>query len=112
MVERNSLKPRFFTIAMWFAWLLRADARANAALDDPEAQREFVVWWLLYGQVEYPTVWWFGAEQVAVAMEAVTLEGQRLPRLVRRIFVSRPDVQSAFPLLDADAACDLLCWYR
>jgi hypothetical protein len=110
--EDGRLRPGFFTIAMWFAWLLRTDARSDAPLDDPEAQREFVVWWLLYGRAEYPAAWWFGPEQVAVAMEPVAIAGQCLPRLVRRLYADRLDVQAAFPIGDADAVRDLLCWYR
>jgi glycosyltransferase involved in cell wall biosynthesis len=97
---------------MWFAWLLRTDARASATLDDPDAQREFVVWWLLYGHAEYPAAWWFGPKQVAVAMEPVNAAGRCLPRLLRRLYADRRDVQAAFPLRDAEAAGDLLCWYR
>ena len=108
----DSLRPQFFTVAMWFAWLLRTDVRVNAALNDPEAQREFVAWWLLYGQAEYTPVWWFGPEQVEVAMETVTIGGLSLPRLVRRLYMDRLDVQAAFPLRDVDAVSDLLCWYR
>ena len=97
---------------MWFAWLLRPDARRGASLDDPEAQREFVIWWLLYGRAEYPAVWWFGLEQIAVAMEPVQIEGQRLPRLLRRLYLDRDDLRAAFPLNDAESVGDLLCWYR
>ncbi len=100
------------TVAMWFAWLLRRDARNFATFDNTEAQREFVVWWLLYGRSEYPAVWWYGPDQVAVAMETVYFHGQQLPRLLRRVWVSRRDVQSSFPLNTADQAADLLCWYR
>lgn len=106
------LRPGYFTKAMWFAWLLRTDARGDAPLDDLEAQREFVVWWLLYGCAEYPAAWWFGPKQVAVAMEPVAIEGQCLPRLVRRLYADRLDVQAAFPIGDADTVGDLLCWYR
>ena len=45
--------------AMWLAWLLRSDIRQGAAPGDLEAQREFVVWWLLWGRKEYPAVWYW-----------------------------------------------------
>jgi len=105
-------RPCFFTDAMWSAWRQRPDARGHVAVADPEAQREFVVWWLLYGQAEYPAEWWFGSEHVAVAMEPVEIEGQRLPRLVRRLYTDRQDVRAAFPLRDAEGVAELLCWYR
>ena len=37
-----------------FAWLLRDDIRNGAAIDDPEAQKEFEIWWVLHGHEEYP----------------------------------------------------------
>ena len=105
-------RPNFFTPAMWLIWLVRTDARANAPLNDPEAQREFVAWWVLYGRTEYPALWWIDAEHVAIAMEEVTVDDQTLPRLIRRIYADRDDVRGAFPLRGAEAVSDLLCWYR
>ena len=70
------------------------------------------MWWLLYGQLEYPAAWWFDSKQVAVAMESVSIRGYCLPRLLRRLYVARHDLQAAFPLQNAEVPFDLLCWYR
>lgn len=37
-----------------FAWLLRDDIRNGADIEDPEAQKEFEVWWFLHGAKDYP----------------------------------------------------------
>lgn len=96
------------TQAMWFAFLLRDDVRAGAPIDDEEAQRAFVAWWLLYGQSEYPAIWTWHAAQAAVAMERCG----RLPRLLRLLHAARGDLAAAFPLDDAESIGRFLCWYR
>ncbi len=42
--------------SLCFAWLLREDARKGRAIDDIEAQKDFLIWWLLHGQQEYPLI--------------------------------------------------------
>ena len=41
------------TTSMWFVWLLRGDIRKGEPIDSDEGQREFVVWWFLWGHEEY-----------------------------------------------------------
>ena len=64
-------RPRFFSLAMWFVWLLRVDVRGRAKSHDTVAQHEFVVWWLLHGRAEYPAVWHWADPQAKIAMELV-----------------------------------------
>jgi hypothetical protein len=97
---------------MWAAWLQRVDGHGHPGPNDTDRERDSVVWWLLYGQADYKDVWWFGPEQIEIAMEAVAIEGRTLPRLVRRLYLDRDDLRAAFSLVDADAVGDLLCWYR
>jgi glycosyltransferase involved in cell wall biosynthesis len=102
-----------FSRAMWFIWLLRSDIRQGAAPNDPEAQREFIAWWLLRGRTEYPAVWHWDAELADVAMELVPMAAdQTCPRLLRRIHRSRDDLRQAFPLRDKEGLAEFLCWYR
>ncbi len=101
------------TRAMWFAFLLRSDIRAGAAPADQEAQREFVVWWMLWGETEYPAVWHWDIAQAQVAMQLVSV-GSDLPcpRLLRRLHASRRDLRAAFCLPDTEDLIDFFCWYR
>jgi glycosyltransferase involved in cell wall biosynthesis len=98
---------------MWLAWLLRADAREGAAVNEPEAQREFVIWWLLRGADIFPGGWWYGPDQVALAMERVEVgRGLRLPRLLRAVHRRNPEIGASFPLDNLEDGIALCCWYR
>lgn len=98
---------------MWFAYLLRSDVRAGAPPEDLEAQLEFVTWWLLWGQKEYPAVWHWSSSQADRAMELVPVGSSFLcPRLLRRLHASRLDLQHAFPLKDEESLAEFFCWYR
>lgn len=98
---------------MWLVWLLRSDVRQGSAPEDLEAQREFVVWWLLWGRREYPAVWHWNAELSEVAMQPVPVRVDlQCPRLLLRIHQSRDDLQQAFPLRDSEDVAEFLCWYR
>ena len=106
-------RPPFMTAAMWFAWLLRGDVRAGSKVTDVKAQREFVTWWLLFGAIEYPKVWWYGPKQVDVAMApAPAPSGQVLPALLLRLHDARRDLQELYDLTDPEQLAGYLCWYR
>jgi glycosyltransferase involved in cell wall biosynthesis len=101
------------TIPMWFVYLLRSDVRDGAAPEDQEAQREFVAWWMIWGRTEYPAVWHWGAAQAAIAMQLVSAGPDLLcPRMLRRVYTSRLDLQHAFPLQDHEGLAEFFCWYR
>src|ERR1700693_5195557 len=107
------VRPRFMTSAMWYAWLLRRDVAPVLAIPDEEAQREFVVWWLLWGRGEYPAAWEWSSVQADAAMGLVPIsQGLTCPRLLRRLHASRTDLQHAFPLQDQESLVEYLCWYR
>ncbi len=113
MTGGTASRPEFMTLAMWFAWLLRQDARDGAPIDDAEAQREFVIWWLLVGRGIYPGAWWYGPAQQAVAMEPVAAgNGTGLPRLLHALHRRGPGLPDGFPLDGAEDAADFCCWYR
>ena len=103
------LRPRFMTSAMWYAWLLRRDVAPVLAIPDEEAQREFVVWWLLWGRGEYPAAWEWSSVQADAAMELVPIgRGLACPRLLRRLHASRTDLQHAFSLQDQESLVEYL----
>jgi glycosyltransferase involved in cell wall biosynthesis len=107
------VRPRFMTSAMWYAWLLRRDIAPVLAIPDEEAQREFVVWWLLWGRGEYSAAWGWSSVQADAAMELVPIgRGLACPRLLRRLHASRTDLQHAFSLQDQESLVEYLCWYR
>ncbi len=99
------------TAAMWLAWLLRGDVRAGSDTADIEAQKDFVSWWLLFAHDEYKHSWWYGPEQVRVAMEPAPA-CPALPRLLLRLHQARLDLQRAFDLSDHEQIAGYLCWYR
>src|SRR6266581_4010804 len=91
-------RPGFMTIGMWFIWLLRGDIRKGEPINSDEGQREFVVWWLLWGHQEYCPDWTASPEQLAVAMEPVTVEGRPMPRLLRWLHHTSKDLQKLFDI--------------
>lgn len=99
------------TPAMWFIWLLRADLRDGAPLESSEAQREFVVWWLLWGHQMYRRDD-LGPEVLATVMEPVLVEGRPLPRLLRRLHRASTDLQKLFDITTASGLAEYLSWYR
>ena len=102
------------TPAMWLAWLLRTDVRAGRPVEDLAAQRDFTAWWLLYGQAEYPAVWWWGPDQAHIAMEPGIIGpgATPIPRLLLRLHQGRQDLQQRYDLADSESAAGYLCWYR
>jgi len=92
------------TIAMWFVWMLRGDIRGVARIGDPEGQRDFVCWWLSFGQAEYAAVWSCGPAQLEVAQSFQPRSG--LPRLLAYL------VRCGFIDGSTIDMLDLLCWYR
>lgn len=104
-------RPGFMTTRMWFVWLLRGDIRQGARIDSDEGQREFVVWWLLWGHQEYYPDWTAAPEQLAVAMEPVSVEGRPVPRLLLRLHRTSKDLQKLFDIGTAAGRAEYFAWY-
>ncbi|MGZ8216552.1 glycosyltransferase [Methylomagnum sp.] len=83
-----------------FAWLLRRDVRDDLLRsndDEQEAQKEFVIWWLVFGRHEFSGHSWLTEDQAAVVQEVVeTTRGVRVTRLMRFIVGYRQDVRQSF----------------
>lgn len=105
-------RPGFMTTRMWFVWLLRGDIRKGEPIDSDEGQREFVVWWLLWGHQEYCPDWTAAPEQLAVAMEPVMVEGRAMPRLLHQLHRGSKDLQRLFDLGTAAGRAEYFAWYR
>ena len=97
---------------MWFVWLLRNDIREGEPIDSEEGQREFVVWWLVWGHREYCPDWTAAPDQLAVAMEPVMVEGRPMPRLLRRLHRTSKDLQKLFDIGTAAGRAEYFAWYR
>jgi glycosyltransferase involved in cell wall biosynthesis len=102
-----AMKPDYFTREMQFAWLLRTDVRdkltsENATL--PEAQREFVAWWLLFGIKEFPGNHYITPALIDVARETVDDLGDvKVTRIMRYLMMCVAD--------GVMGQADLIRWY-
>lgn len=105
-------RPDFIPHSLWFAFLLRSDARLERPTTDVEAMRDFCCWWLVTGHLEYPCVWGVTTEIVSIAMEDVPTHGGPMPRLLWFLWRVRPDLQRAFPLYGTESVYEFFCWYR
>ena len=45
--------PIYFDPSIWFAFLLRSDVRGDSSLDDEEARKRFLLWFLCFGRKQY-----------------------------------------------------------
>lgn len=92
-------EPRAFNRELRLAWLLRRDVRENflhLQRDEHEAQKEFVIWWLVFGRHEFPDHARPTVAQAAVAQEVVeTVDGLNVTRLMRFIIGHRQDVRQS-----------------
>lgn len=98
------------------AWLLRGDIREGAPLDDVEAQKRFVAWWALHGEMEFPAA--AGAPRpVDLAILAEPLmavpgeDALPITRLMDAVWKMRQDVQEKFPYQDPPARAPFMAWF-
>lgn len=99
-----------------FAWLLRDDIRNGAAIDDPEAQKEFEIWWFLHGNEEYPAA----ARRLDpsspthlsdVISPAPAGEFFSLTRLMRHIWRERTDVRAKHSPDSPEGYAGFIRWF-
>ncbi len=105
-------RPGFMTPRMWFVWLLRGDPRGAHPIGGEEGQREFVIWWLLWGHQFYGPTFTAGPEQLAIAMEPVPAGGGTIPRLLCRLHRESEDLRRLFDLETAAGRAEYLAWFK
>ncbi|MCK5872195.1 MAG: glycosyltransferase family 4 protein [Methylococcales bacterium] len=87
---------------LYFIWLLRADIRGDHSLDDIEAQKDFLIWWLQHGETEYPQIKPLNNALKSVLFEPLTNYPQHgffgVSRLLRYVYSIRLDLRKRFKL--------------
>lgn len=98
-----------------FAWLIRQDVRAERDIDDVDAQKDFVLWWALHGQKEYP-----GAEPLPDELKKSLFEllpeyprqGRiGISRLLLYLYQLRSDVQKLYDLQTLEGVLGFSQWF-
>ena len=88
--------------ALSFIWLLRADIRGDNKLDDIEAQKDFLIWWLQHGETEYPHIEPLNDTLKLVLFEPLSNYPQHgffgVSRLLRYLYSIRIDLRKRFKL--------------
>lgn len=101
--------------ALYFAWLLRKDARKGRSINDTEAQKDFLIWWLSHGQQEYSQIKPLNNEMRAVLFEPLKTYPQQgyfgVSRLLRHIYFNRKDIQALFKLDNKADIIKLNQWF-
>ncbi|MCK4494620.1 MAG: glycosyltransferase family 4 protein [Methylococcales bacterium] len=87
---------------LYFIWLLREDIRGDHTLDDIEAQKDFLIWWLQHGEKEYPDIEPFNNDLKLVLFEPLKEYPQHgffgVSRLLRYVYSIRVDMRARFKL--------------
>jgi glycosyltransferase involved in cell wall biosynthesis len=101
--------------SLYFAWLLREDARKGCSINDTEAQKDFLIWWLLHGEQEYPQIVPLNDEMRAVLFEPLAAYPQYgyfgVSRLLYHIYSTREDIQALFKLDNKADIIELNHWF-
>lgn len=106
-------KPEFFSRDIYLAWLLRKDVRTRLQESSgSEAQKEFVVWWYMFGCKEYPVGHPPSQAQIEVAGEVVhAAHGLQITRLMRSVYRARKDVQTAHNVATEEGYAGFFRWF-
>ncbi len=101
--------------SLYFAWLLREDTRQGRSIDDTEAQKDFLMWWVLHGQQEYPHVAPLNDAMRAVLFEPLDTYPKLgyfgISRLLFYIYSIRKDIQKLFKLDNKRDIIKLNQWF-
>jgi len=98
-----------------YAWLLRNDVRKQCDVNDIEAQKDFLVWWVIYGQYEYP-----GAEKLSNSSKAILFESLTnsalstgyfgMNRIMNYLLATRQDLAEKANTQSIEGVIDLNSW--
>lgn len=117
MSNQISTQKKQFSLSrsLRFAWLIRQDVRDEHDLDDIEAQKDFIVWWAMYGQKEYPESDAFTDELKNVLFETLEDYPQQgkfgMNRLLLHIYRHREDVQKEHEIQTIAGVIGLNQWF-
>ena len=92
-------------------WLMRSDVRNNAALDDPEARKMFLCWWVLFGAKEYHRPLTFEEKYKSTLFETLPGNANTFPYTVCRLASKLASIRSDVPLpANLNKPHELLKW--
>jgi len=115
--ESVTLEQEVFSLprSLKFAWLLRQDVRGKRDVEDVEAQKDFILWWVLYGQKEYPEV-----EPISNKLKKILFEllpdyprhgWLGISRLLIYIYQLRSDVQELYDIQTIEGVVGFNQWF-
>jgi len=117
-IEKNSYpKKTAFDLPdfLKFAWLIRQDVRGTQEVNDIEAQKDFVLWWAIYGANEYPNTPALTDKLKHILFEPFNDYPQYkqfcIGRLLYSIYKNRKDLQDAFDIQTAKGVLELNQWF-
>lgn len=98
-----------------FAWLIRQDVRGERDIEDIEAQKDFVLWWAIFGQKEYPEVEPMSDELKSLLFEPLAGYPQQgrfgVNRLLLYVYQLRSDVQALYDLHTIEDVAGFNRWF-
>ncbi len=98
-----------------YAWLIRQDVRQDADIDDPEAQKDFILWWALYGEKEYPNAEPLSEELKQCLFELLDefpqINGFGISRLMKHLYDNRADIQKLYDITTIEGVIDFVHWF-
>ncbi len=98
-----------------FAWLIRQDVRGTQDVNDIEAQKDFVLWWVRYGADEYPHTPELTDKLKNILFEPLNDYPQYkqfgIGRLLYSLYKSRKDLQDTFDIQTVTGVIELNQWF-
>lgn len=101
--------------ALKFAWLIRQDVRNGRDVDDIEAQKDFVAWWILHGEKEYPNVEPIDDSTKSVLFEPLDAYPKQghfgVSRLLHHIYIARDDIRKLYDIDTVEGVVSFNQWF-
>jgi glycosyltransferase involved in cell wall biosynthesis len=98
-----------------FAWLIRQDVRNGRDIDDIEAQKDFVLWWMLYGEKEYAETDPLPNSIKASLFKPLENYPQQgyfgIGRLLQHIYKLRTDIQEHYDIKTLEGVIAFNQWF-
>ena len=101
--------------ALRFAWLIRQDVRNGRDVDDINAQKDFVLWWILYGEKEYAETTPLPNSIKAILFNPLIDYPQQsyfgIGRLLLYIYELRTDIQEHYDIKTLEGVIGFNQWF-